>query len=297
MNNTFIFWSFGQSEQKISQIKVPSSKRNFPILIMFVVFLISFNFYSACRKERFPQPNNNLNKKIGEEVKSVLAKVAEAYGNKRYIIKKSDIGAAVLYDQKSKRILQTGGGFHESDIKLFLRISQLLPVRSIFIIGNAFGYSAFCLAEIFQKAFIDVIDAEIEGEDNQKGSEITRIIAQTYYPKVELTIGFSPQDTPKAVRPVIINEIGGYDLVFIDGMHTNEQIVKDFDGILPFLSPRCVVAIHDVGLYQMYQGFKLISEKARKNGFDAFISSVEWTRFGTGLVGRGINNLALLRTE
>ncbi len=54
-------------------------------------------------------------------------------------------------------------------------------------IYEEFGYSAFCLAEIFQNAIIDVIDAEIEGEDNRLGSELTRQIANKYYPLVRLT--------------------------------------------------------------------------------------------------------------
>lgn len=194
-------------------------------------------------------------------------------------------------------MLNTGGGFHESDIYLFIRISRLLPARSIFIIGNAFGYSTFCLAEIFKEAYIDVIDAEVEGEDNKLGSEITRIIAQKYYPNVKLTIGLSPQDTPNAVSPQIMTQFGGYDLVFIDGLHTDEQIVKDFEGIFPFLSPRCIVAIHDVGLCKMYKGFRKIKEIATKNGFNGYISRVTWTQFGTALVSRGIDNLDILRNE
>jgi len=268
------------------------------ISILFAVLSIfSFSISQACQKEDDNQRNKSSNKIAKDEINLIINKVAEAYRVEGFDIKKDKIKATVLYELKNKKMLNTGGGFHESDIDLFIRISHLLAARSVFIIGNAFGYSTFCLAEIFKEAYIDVIDAEVEGEDNKLGSEITRIIAKRHYPNVKLTIGFSPQDTPKAIRPEAMAQFGGYDLVFIDGLHTNEQIVKDFEGILPFLSPRCIIAIHDVGLCKMYQGFSKIREMATKNGFNGFISRIRWTQFGTGLVARGIDNLDILRIE
>jgi Ca2+-binding EF-hand superfamily protein len=68
--------------------------------------------------------------------------------------------------------------------------------------------------------------------------------------------------------------------------------VKDFDGIVPFLSKSCVVAIHDVDAAQMYEGFGLIEEKARRLGFDGFIAATRFTAFGTGLAIRSVASLA-----
>jgi len=137
---------------------------------------------------------------------------------------------------------------------------------------------------------IDVIDAEIEGEDNRRGSELTRQIADRYYPGVRLTIGFSPKDTPRAVRKQIIETAAGYELVFIDGLHTNEQIIKDFEGIAPYLAPSCFIVIHDVGLAHLQSGFKKIREKASISGFNLFIRRLPWTHFGTGLLAREITD-------
>lgn len=169
---------------------------------------------------------------------------------------------------------------------LFLAIHDIFPARSIFIIGNAFGYSTFCLGEIFREACIDVIDAETEGQDNKVGSNLTRKIAERYYPSVRLTIGFSPEETPKAVRKEVIDK-GGYELVFINGLHTNDQIYKDFNGISPHLAPNCIIVIHDVGLANLQPGFRAIREKASQLGFNSFISRLIWTHFGTGLLARG----------
>ncbi len=192
---------------------------------------------------------------------TIISRVAEVYQEAGFGLGEGWRASTHIQETKSGKMLRTGGGFHASDIELFLRISEKFPVRSIFIVGNAFGYSTFCLSEIFKGAVVDAIDAEIEGKDNRRGSEITRAIAQKHYPNVRLIIGFSPQDTPKAVHPDILKKLKGYDLVFIDGKHTNGQMVKDFVGLIPFLSPRCVVAFHDVGLYKMHQGFKAVKKR------------------------------------
>lgn len=252
-------------------------------IIMFLFILLTYNFHLCCLKKDHQSFKS-------KKIEDIVEKVKRAYEEEGFSIKKNSLGATVLYNKKNKRMLQTGGGFHDTDIKLFLTIAEAMPVKSIFIIGNAFGYSTFCLSEIFKEALIDVIDAEVEGDDNKKGSEITRTIAKKHYPNVRLTIGFSPQDTPKAVHPEI-KALGGYDLVFIDGLHTDEQIIKDFDGIVPFLASKCVVAIHDVGLCKMYKGFMSIRKKAEAIGFDNFIGRVKWTKFGTGLAIRSVDKL------
>ncbi|NPV82109.1 MAG: class I SAM-dependent methyltransferase [Candidatus Aminicenantes bacterium] len=216
----------------------------------------------------------------------IALRVNKIYEELGYIITKNQLGATIIHDKKRNRNLDTGGGFHGTDLMLFLAIRDIFPARSIFIIGNAFGYSTFCLAEVFGEAKVDVIDAEIEGEDNKVGSNLTRKIAERYYPSVRLTIGFSPEDTPRAVRKEVI-DTGGYELIFIDGLHTNDQIYKDFNGISPYLAPKCIVVIHDVGLANLQSGFRAIRERANQIRFNLFISRLIWTHFGTGLLARG----------
>lgn len=217
---------------------------------------------------------------------AISLRVNKIYEELGYKITKNRLGATIVREKNRDKPLDTGGGFHETDLMLFLKIHDVFPARSIFIIGNAFGYSTFCLGEIFREASIDVIDAEIEGEDNKVGSNLTRKIAERYYPSVRLSIGFSPEDTPKAVRKEVIDS-GGYELIFIDGLHTDDQIYKDFNGISPYLAPKCIVVIHDVGLANLQPGFRAIRESASQIRFNLFISRLIWTHFGTGLLARG----------
>ena len=45
----------------------------------------------------------------------------------------------------------------------------------------------------------------------------------------------SPADVPSAAS-------GRYDLAFVDGKHTVDQVVLDFGALLPYLAAACVVA-------------------------------------------------------
>jgi hypothetical protein len=136
-----------------------------------------------------------------------------------------------------------------------------------------------------------VIDAEVAGADNKRGSELTRLIASKYYPNVRLTIGFSPQDLAKAVRPGLMRDLHGYDLVFVDGLHTDEQQLKDFRGMIPYLSNQTVIVFHDVGLVNMRDSLQIIQKEARALGFDTFIETAKSTVFGLGVIGRDVDSL------
>lgn len=187
----------------------------------------------------------------------------------------------------NKNDLNAGEGIHQTDIDQFLEISNKFSIKSIFVIGNAFGYSTFILAEIFRDAFIDVIDAEIEGSDNRLGSDLTRAIAKKYYPNVRLTIGFSPDDIKKAMNSEAIS----YDFVFIDGKHTNDQVQRDFAGILPYLSEKCVFYFHDIGYFNLFKGFDNIKKRAWEKGFDLFCPCLRSAFSGSGIAVRNVASL------
>lgn len=72
----------------------------------------------------------------------------------------------------------TGGAICNSDVELMFWIKKMMTIKSIFAVGNAFGYSTIILGEIWKGIPLDVIDAEVEGADNHLGSEITWAIAK-----------------------------------------------------------------------------------------------------------------------
>lgn len=211
----------------------------------------------------------------------MLPKVIEAYNALGFGINMGNPTAlpSCLFEKSTGRCLSTGGGISVSDAFLFSTIARMFDPASIFIVGNAFGLSTFVLAESFPGALVDVIDADAEGSDNARGSEITRKIAQSHFPKVQLTTGYSPQDIHKACR------VPKYQMAFIDGLHTNEQMVKDFVGLYPRLDDQCVVVFHDVASHNMLDGWNEIVNLSTKDGFHGF--QVSWTSFGVCVLVRG----------
>jgi hypothetical protein len=78
------------------------------------------------------------------------------------------------------------------------------------------------------------------------------------FPKV----GWSPDDAPKSIISVF-GEQGKIDYAFIDGLHTEDAVIKDTLSIKPFLADKFVVFYHD-GAFQP----GLISYLQKELGFE-----------------------------
>jgi predicted O-methyltransferase YrrM len=213
-----------------------------------------------------------------------IYKVIEAYKKHGYevIIGHPDSLATQL--ARDDRVLSISLGVTLSDILVFQWVAEIAPWRKALVIGNAFGFSTLLLASLCPGCSVDAIDAEIEGAENQKGSELTRVLAKQHFPGVQLTKGFSPQDLPGATR------FDSYDFIFIDGMHTNEQLLKDYRGIRDLRSDTSVVYCHDVGMARMFQAWKQIRTALLAEGDEAF--DLHFTSFGATMVVRGIPELS-----
>ena len=57
---------------------------------------------------------------------------------------------------------------------------------------------------------------------------------------VDLFCGTSPNDIPLILKDRKL------DLVFIDGMHSDDALIKDINAIMPFLADKFVLFLHDV---------------------------------------------------
>jgi hypothetical protein len=135
-----------------------------------------------------------------------------------------------------------------------------------------------CIAEIFDDSEIDVMDAELEGAFNTVGSELTKKFSEKYYDgRIRFIKGFCPTD---------LNLLGEkkYDLIFMDGLHTDEQQLRDLAGLIPFAGAGCVIYLHDVMLLQMEKSWEHI--KHNTPGFKGY--NVDFTNFGCKALVRGL---------
>lgn len=212
----------------------------------------------------------------------MLPRVIAAYADNGYRV---DLGNPHrLYGRlcrtDTQEDIRTGGGMSISDCLFFVALAKTYTPASVFVVGNAFGLSTFVLADLFPSATVDVIDAEVEGQDNALGSTLTRTIAAKWFPNVRLTTGFSPQDVKRASR------CSSYQLVFIDGLHTNEQMYSDFVGLQSMFDSRCVVVFHDVAICEMMEAWQRIQTLAEPDGFRAY--ELAFTQFGVCAIARGL---------
>ena len=208
-----------------------------------------------------------------------IRKVIEAYDAQGYqvVLGNPDCLPTRLY--KDGRVINASFAISMSDIQVFQWFANMSPWHHALIIGNSFGFSTFIIAGLCPGCYVDVIDAEVEGSENRLGSELTRKIAKNDFPGVQLTIGFSPQDLPKACR------FNNYDFIFIDSLHTNEQLIADFRGIYNLRSKNSVVYCHDVGIAKMQKGWSRIKSEMLEENDEAF--DLYFTSFGSTAVIRG----------
>jgi predicted O-methyltransferase YrrM len=208
-----------------------------------------------------------------------IAYVLEAYRNLGYEVLLGNPDCLLTQLSKDGKPIKVSAAISLSDILVFQWIAQFTPWRHALVIGNAFGFSAFVIAALSQGCSVDAIDAEVEGTENGLGSLLTREIANLHYPRVQLTKGFSPQDLEKACH------FDAYEFIFIDGKHTNDQLVADFKGIIDRRSQPSVVYCHDVGMAKMHEGWAKIKTQILRNGDKPF--DLHFTSFGSTLVVSG----------
>jgi predicted O-methyltransferase YrrM len=159
--------------------------------------------------------------------------------------------------------LETGGGISPVEVYLLESLSSVYKSKNIFIIGNAFGWSTIVMALCFPNAKIVAIDAGIEGKDNMFGIELTNHIAKYENLNCIVEYGFSPQNTKEVIDKHFKDQ--KLDLVFIDGLHTNRQLLKDFYGVVDFCYEKTIFLFHDVINWKMKKAFLRIKNYLKQH--------------------------------
>ena len=156
--------------------------------------------------------------------------------------------------------VNVGGGIAPQEIHFLECLFETgLRPRNILIIGNAFGWSATALGLLLPDATVVAMDAGLEGEAARVGADLTQTIAAEEGVDVRVVEAFSPQD----VSRVVAAEFGAtarVDFTLIDGLHTNEQLLRDFAAVASRATPDCVFALHDVLSWHMLDAFHHLDE-------------------------------------
>ena len=208
-----------------------------------------------------------------------IARVIHSYKTQDYEVLLGSPDCLLTRLLRDGRLVNASSAISLSDILVFQWIADFAPWQRALIIGNSFGFSTLLIAGLCPGCDVDAIDAEIEGGENRLGSHLTMKIAREHFSGVRLTIGVSPQDLPKACR------FDAYDFVFIDGSHTNDQLMADFSGICGRRAKNSVVYLHDVGMAKMTSAWAAIKSRFLNENDSAF--DLNFTSFGSTVVISG----------
>jgi hypothetical protein len=160
---------------------------------------------------------------------------------------------------KGGRSLTEGLGIAPLEIYFLECLLARLQPRTIFAIGNSTGWSSLALALIAPQARTVAIDAGFD-RHSLAGIDFTNRIAREERLGLVALKAVSPQDVAATARAHLPGPI---EFAFVDGYHSNEQVVKDFEALRAAASPSCVYLFHDVHDLRLTPG---LEEIARRSG-------------------------------
>jgi predicted O-methyltransferase YrrM len=135
--------------------------------------------------------------------------------------------------------------------------------KTIFVIGNSFGWSTLALGLACPTAKVIAIDACLDVQTRQ-GLALTNQLARDLGLKHLAALeAMSPRDVARVVKKHLGGKVG---FAFIDGLHTNAQVVLDAQALKPFMAPRGTLLFHDVLDFGLEPGLQKIAQAYKAPG-------------------------------
>ena len=145
-------------------------------------------------------------------------------------------------------------GIAPSEIFVLEHVFRDWHPRTILVIGNSFGWSTLALALLNPRARVIALDAALDNFTRAWVDE-TNALAQAASLNVLAVAGSSPQDVPAT----LLNDgVDTLDFVFVDGHHSNDQLVEDYTATVPFSSAGTVWLFHDVEYWDLREGVETV---------------------------------------
>ena len=145
------------------------------------------------------------------------------------------------------------------------------------IIGDGLGWNAVALGLLLKgKGRVLALDACREGRRGDRGARLVDAITASEGLPLEVAEGVSPGDLAARVEGRLD---GRLDLVLVDGLHSDEQQILDYEGVRPYLAPGALVLFHDVLNWRTEASFR---EIARRDGRGAAL--LHRTASGMGIL-------------
>jgi len=146
-------------------------------------------------------------------------------------------------------------------------LAECLRPQTFVELGTHYGVSYFAFCQAVQRLELNTKCFAI---DTWKGDEHSGSYTEAVYEKVAQHNDAQYSDFSRLVRSSFDEalkhfENGSIDLLHIDGLHTYEAVLHDFESWLPKLSAKAVVIMHDTNVRERGFGvFKLFSQLKEK---------------------------------
>lgn len=151
-------------------------------------------------------------------------------------------GAPFTWFIKDGQSLTNGLGIAMQEVYLLEHVFAAFQPQRALVIGNAFGWSTLAIAALLKAGRVVAIDSGAD-RNSLDGLDLTNRMAARGGLPAKAVKGSSPQD----VAAIVDAELGGsVDFAFIDGLHTNEQVVLDYQAVHAKASSDAVYLFHDV---------------------------------------------------
>lgn len=190
-----------------------------------------------------------LYEKNGYEVQSSLSPLHFPGFNHAYL--------PFSYIYLNNKLMCRGGGLAISELMFVNCITSIIEPKNIFIIGNSFGWTTLALGLMCPASRVVAIDI-CPRPDEAYGIEITNKLGTQINAEIRAIKAKSPDNVPEVIKNNFNDKI---DLVLIDGGHTPEQQIADFEACKALADEKCIYFFHDVINFQMVDSFVEIANK------------------------------------
>lgn len=158
--------------------------------------------------------------------------------------------------------LTNGLGISSLEIYFLESLFHKFSANNLVVIGNSFGWSSVALSILNPLGKVLAIDSEND-RNTDYGLIVTNKIANQYKLNLVAVKGHSPNDV---ARLSLQHKVIPIDFAFIDGTHTSDQIIDDFNAIRRSAAENCIFLFHDVQRHNLHQA---IEEIASNSGLTA----------------------------
>lgn len=151
------------------------------------------------------------------------------------------------YLYKDKTVATTHLGISSLEIYFLESLFSAFRPKTLFGVGNSFGWSSFALALLNPSAPVRILELGGEAFTHEWIGRTNAIAAERGL-DLSVTQGRSPEDVTQLVCEHLQGRV---DFAFLDGVHSADAVQADIAAVRPHLGPDGLLLMHDAVSYDL----------------------------------------------